>query len=125
MSQREGLNLLVFRPGRRQVRGAGLKTALLASLEQIGQMGETGGLGEGLSSGGPMAALLRAGELECSAADALSAGAPPWAKLTDCLAELLLRGSPSDSFSKIKAAAAAVASSPTPVRADLSPPEGF
>jgi hypothetical protein len=113
MSQQEGLNLLVFRPGRRQVRGAGVKAALLRSLEE---------LGERPSSGGLMAALLRAGELECSAADALPAGVPPFATLTDCLAESLLRGSLPGSFPKIKAAAA---SAPAPDRTHLSTPEGF
>ena len=84
-----GLNLLVFRDGRRQVLAADLRHALMEQLKAV----EGGSLD---SRDSKIAALLRAGELECGVADVNSKCALPFAGLTDCLAEILVGNQPSD-----------------------------
>src|SRR5260221_9840132 len=81
---KQGLNLLVFREGRRRVSGPDLRLALMAQLEALGGLAPREKL---------IGALLRAGELECGVADADGAPAQSLAELTDCLAEALLSGS--------------------------------
>ncbi len=123
MSNKQGLNLLVFRPGRRCVRGQDLKRALLDSLDALGNdaLGD-GALRAGSFSDAVLAALLRAGEVECIAADAGGVHALPFAELTDALAEALLRRQLSSTFQKFRDAAQAAS---VPEAAELSAPEGF
>jgi hypothetical protein len=118
MSNQQGLNLLVFRPGRRRVRGLDVKRALLDSLGVLGD----NALGVGSSSDAVLAALLRAGELECIAADAGPMHALPFAELTDALAEALLRRQFPSNFQKFRDAVQAAS---VPKEAELSTPEGF
>lgn len=111
-----GLNLLVFRDGRRQVSGASLKSALLAQIQ-------------GFSGTSPVevpvevmiGALLRAGELECAVADTTDC-ALPFVDLTDALAQVMLGGPFSENFQNIKEA---MATAPTPEKMTVSTPEGF
>lgn len=110
-----GLNLLVFRAGRRRLRGPELKAQLLRVLESVAA---------GSSSDDIVGALLRAGELECGIADSADIEDPAtlqFAKLTDCLAEALLGRLP-DHFQNIKEA---VHRAPVPELLNLSTPEGF
>jgi hypothetical protein len=113
MSNQQGLNLLVFRSGRCHVRGLDLKRALLESLDV---------LEDGSSPDVVLAALLRAGELECSAADSGSPHALRFGELTDLLAEALLHGKVPSGFKKFRDA---VEAAPVPEQAELSVAEGF
>ncbi len=113
MSAQQGLNLLVFRPGRRRARGLDLKRTLLQALEP---------LDDGFSSDAVMAALLRAGELECSVADSDGFDVLPFAELTECLSEALLHHHIPLNFPKFKDA---VLRASVPEQAELSVPEGF
>jgi hypothetical protein len=108
-----GLNLLVFRDGRRQVSGAELRLALMTQLE---------GLSGVSTSDAKIGVLLRAGEVECAVADTTGDGALPFAELTDALAELLLGGQLPGDFQNIKEAAAHAA---VPAEITVSAPEGF
>src|SRR4029077_18548579 len=108
-----GLNLLVFREGRRRVSGPDLRLALMAQLEAFGG----GSPREKLVS-----ALLRAGELECGVADEAGAAAHTLAELTDCLAEALLSGQLPDHVSKVKNT---VSRAPVPEWLNISTAEGF
>jgi len=80
-----GLNLLVFREGRRRVRGHELKAALAEQLRL---------LCGGNSRERLMGALLRAGEVECGLADADGEGAHPAELLTDRIADALIEAGP-------------------------------
>jgi hypothetical protein len=113
MSNQQGLNLLVFRPGRRRVHGQDVKRALLHALDA---------LGNGSSSDAVLGALLRAGELECIAADAGAMHVLPFAELTDALAVALLHPQLPCNFQKFRDA---VHSASMPEQAELSAPEGF
>jgi len=106
-----GLNLLVFRDGRRRVGGASLKSALLAQLEGFNDP----------SSDVKIGALLRAGELECAVADA-TGDVLPFAELTDALAHVTLGGRSPEDFQNLKNA---VAAAPAPEEMTVSTPEGF
>src|SRR5215831_17322381 len=108
-----GLNLLVFRDGRRRVSGAQLKLALMTQLESLSGAS---------TSDARIGALLRAGELECAVADSTCDGALPFAELTDALAELLVGGQLPNDFQDIKEAAAHAA---VPEQMTVSAPEGF
>ena len=108
-----GLNLLVFREGRRCVAGAKFKAGLLRAMES---------LTPNPSSDDVLGALLRAGELECGIADADQARSAEIEKLADALADMLLSGRPSPEFSTIKDS---VSRAPVPERLELSRPEGF
>jgi len=90
-----------------------LKQRLLRSLDA---------LREGFSPDAALAALLRAGELECGVADCGSVPVLPFARLTDCLAEALLRHSLPAYLPEIQQA---VAAADVPERMALSAPEGF
>ncbi|HET9284482.1 MAG TPA: hypothetical protein VFR24_21215 [Candidatus Angelobacter sp.] len=107
-----GLNLLVFRDGRRRVLAAELRHALLEQLQAV----DGGG-----SLDSRIALLLRAGELECGVADVNSKSALPFAELADCLAEVLLGGQPTH-FQNTKEA---VARAQLPEWISISRPEGF
>jgi hypothetical protein len=107
-----GLNLLVFRAGCRRLHGPDLKAQLLIVLESLAASPSTDDV---------LNALLRAGELECGTADA-EADNLPFAKLTDSLAEALLRSRPPSHFQSI---IEAVRCAPVPELLDLSTPEGF
>ncbi|MGC2694205.1 MAG: hypothetical protein WA738_00285 [Candidatus Angelobacter sp.] len=109
-----GLNLLVFREGRRHVSGSGLKLALMTRLEKPNSFSSRDDFAD---------ALLRAGELECGLADANNIATLSVAELTRCLAEALLRGQLPDNFSSIKKDFETGISVPEWVT--LSTPEGF
>src|SRR5437588_857049 len=113
MSDQQGSNLLVFRSGRRRVRGLDLKRPLLQALDE---------LRDGSSSEVLAAALLRAGELECSVADSGGLNVLPFAKLTQLLAEALLSRQIPSNFQEARAA---VEGASLPQEAELSAPEGF
>src|SRR5262249_22084377 len=108
-----GLNLLVFRDSRRRIRGTGLRSALTAQLESLSV--------SRLPSHVVLRALLRAGELECGAADAAHDASSPFPQLTDYLALALLGGAPDD----IKTIRDSVARAPLPDWLNISAPEGF
>ncbi|HZD08152.1 MAG TPA: hypothetical protein VE176_07885, partial [Candidatus Limnocylindrales bacterium] len=80
-----GLNLLVFREGRRRASGKKWKAAFIAQLEQLRSHFPRRAL---------LAALLLAGELECSTADSDSQAARSCELLTDDIASALLAGEP-------------------------------
>src|SRR5262249_51338188 len=107
-----GLNLLVFRDGRRQVNGAALRRGLLAQLNRFSEASPVDVR---------MGALLRSGGLECAVADS-DAFVPPFSKLTDVVAEALLSGQLSDCFQSTKKA---LATAPMPEEMTVSTPEGF
>ena len=108
-----GLNLLVFRTGRRQLHGLELKARLLQALES---------LAADSSSDDILGALLCSGELECGVADTESADILPFAQLTDCLAEALLYRRLPNHFQTIKET---IRRAPVPELLSLSTPEGF
>jgi hypothetical protein len=111
-----GLNLLVFRADQRRLSGPELKLQLLTALEPL-RVHPSGDLA--------LAALLRAGELECGIADAVAsqdAEALPFAKLTDCVAQVLLSGAMPPEFQTTKED---VCRAPVPELLTLSTPEGF
>ncbi len=115
-----GLNLLVFRDGRRQASGAELKRALLEQLESLGAASPSASSVD--LSDLKIGALLRAGELECAVADAAGGCVSPFSKLTDALAEVLLGGRFPDDFQNIKEA---VSQALLPEEMSVSTPEGF
>ncbi len=73
------MNLLVFRDGRQLANGSGLQAALVSELERFFAS----------SSPDALAALLRAGELECSASD-VGEQASGFGQVTDALAHCLI-----------------------------------
>jgi hypothetical protein len=106
-------NLLVFREDRRRVGGAALKRILTQ---------EAAGLCGAPSIDKMVCALLRAGELECGAADAGDVLIEPYMQVTDRLAENLLAREiifGSDSLCNILATAA------VPDQVEIAPAEGF
>ncbi len=107
------LNLLVFRGGQRRVSGPELKAALAGQLELLCSRSSDGAL---------LAALLLAGEFECSMADADSVGAHAIELLTDRIAEKFLRHEPASNFQSLTDAARAV---PVCEQLSISTPEGF
>jgi hypothetical protein len=109
-----GLNLLVFRDGRRRVRGAALVRALLAQLESWS--------GSCLPSHVALRALLRAGELECGAADSAHGASNSFSELTDDLALALLGGAAQRDIQDLRDA---IARAPLPESLNTSAPEGF
>jgi hypothetical protein len=120
-----GLNLLVFRDGRRQVSGAELRLALLGQFKALSEASSVDlpvDLPVDLLVDLKTGAVLRAGELECAVADAPGCCALPFAELTDALADALLTGQLSDHFQNIKEAALRA---PLPVEMSVSVPEGF
>src|SRR5260221_1214401 len=82
--QATGPNLLVFRDDRRQVSGLKLKAEVLDSIRSL----DCG------SSVSLVAALLRAGELECAVADGAWVPTQPFETVTGRLAEALLNPEP-------------------------------
>jgi hypothetical protein len=118
-----GLNLLVFRGGQRRVSGQELKAALTAQLEQL--CGHC-------SPDGLLVALLRAGELECGAADGGEESSRHFELVTDRIAEVLVAAASTDAFQEpdirkndfqqlLKAAQAL----PALKQLSVSTPEGF
>src|SRR5712671_285525 len=84
-----GLNLLVFRAGRRRVSGQKLKTALIGRLQRLDAERTYEAV---------LDALLLAGELECGVADVDAKAACSCELLNDQIADILLRvatGTPS------------------------------
>src|ERR1700694_259641 len=118
-----GLNLLVFREGRRMVSGEALKAALFRQLACL----PLTGLPETSSNDAALNALLRVGELECAAIDG---GSPPclFQALTDLLAEALLADpgvnhlSTSEKYRELKASLREMS---LPETLSVSTPEGF
>src|SRR5689334_6924075 len=108
-----GLNLLVFREGRRRVSGPDLRLDVMARVEALAR---------GSSREMLISALLRAGELECGVADDAGSAAEPLEELTDCLAEMLLSGQLPDHFPEIKNT---VSRAPVPEWLNISTAEGF
>jgi hypothetical protein len=108
-----GLNLLVFRDGRRRVSGAELKSALMSQLD-------------GFSDASPAdlktGVLLCAGEFECAVADAPGGCASSLADLTDVLAEAFLGSRLSEQFQSIRSA---MTHAHVPEEMTISAPEGF
>jgi hypothetical protein len=114
-----GLNLLVFRDGRRLVRSTDLRRSLFRHLSS--------GINTGpASDDASLAALLRAGELECAvsdASDSSNALCQPFQALTDFLAESLLHpGSTAKNYAGLKISAE---QAPLPETLTVSTPEGF
>jgi hypothetical protein len=118
-----GLNLLVFRGDQRRVSGQELKAALTAHLEQL--CGHC-------SHDVLLAALLRAGELECGVADGGEESARRFELITDRIAEVLVAAASTDAFQEpdirkndfqllLKAAQAL----PALKQLSVSTPEGF
>jgi hypothetical protein len=112
------LNLLVFREHRRRVRGAELKAALLRDLDLLRGPGSLDQI---------TSLLLRAGELECAAADAGSAPTPlcpaqPFMNITDRLAEALV--SP-ERLGDGEALSRALGACRVPDEVQVAPAEGF
>jgi hypothetical protein len=109
----EALNLLVFREDRRLVCGRQLKSGLLRQLQTLAHASSLEAV---------EAALFRAGELECAAADAGGVGARAWMDLTDRLAEKLVAPhSPLD----VGALTQVLDCAPLPDPLFISPAEGF
>ncbi|HEY6273240.1 MAG TPA: hypothetical protein VIX19_14770 [Terriglobales bacterium] len=108
------LNLLVFREDRQRVCGPELKAALARLLPNHGAWGTPDDI---------LAALLRAGELECAVADSPEAvSIQPYMSVTDRLAEALVSLDAATDFSSLIAALAEAA---IPEALYISPPEGF
>jgi hypothetical protein len=108
----QGLNLLVFREGRRPVRGSCLKANLARRLNSL----PTGNP----SSTELLSALLQAGEFECALADCgLNTPLP---EITDRLAAALLN---SGELPDIAQLAAVVNGIVAPAQLSVSTPEGF
>src|SRR4051812_10750911 len=105
--------MLVFRDGARRVALRPLLAQLVESCRRA----------SGADHAAVLAALLRAGGLECALADADSPAAVPIARVTDALADALVAGSALD------AASVALLRNPSlgdvPEFGRLSAPEGF
>src|SRR5215472_3908728 len=107
------VNLLVFRETRQRVRGLHLKPALLRVVADFPARPSPESL---------MAALLRAGELECALADAHDAAARAFSQITDRLAEALLQPESSIDYSALTRN---LTEAVVPDEVWVSPPEGF
>lgn len=121
MSASDSWKLLVFRDGKRVCSGSELLRRLRLQTERVLSLSDftSSSAQEEL-----IEALLRAGELECAAADAAEDenSAATLAKFTDALAfALIARGRPQLTSSSLDA----LAILPIPERLTLSPPEGF
>src|SRR5689334_14285200 len=113
-----GLNVLVFREGRRRVYGLNLKRAVLDASAALAQSS---------SIDLRIAALLRAGELECGVADTLACSRTPVSELTDrlsdfCVADSRLDGKALHDFHQLLSA---FRQAPVPEELAVSTPEGF
>lgn len=107
------LNLLVFRGGQRHAGGQEFKAALVECLESLcGECTQDAMIG----------ALLRAGEFECSMADAEDSCARPAKALTDRIADTLL---PDNAASDFRSLAKAARELPVFEQLSFSTPEGF
>jgi hypothetical protein len=107
------LNLLVFRGDRQRVSGYEAKSALAGQLAQ---------LYGAYSRDSAISSLLRAGELECAIADSHIVSACLAERLTDRIAEALLRDEPKPNLSGI---ADDLRSISVPEQLSISTPEGF
>ncbi len=110
--QATGPNLLVFRDDRRQVSGLKLKAEVLDSIRSL----DCG------SSVSLVAALLRAGELECAVADGACVPTQPFEAVTGRLAEALLNPEPHVDLERL---CALIDRAAVPDQLTLSAPEGF
>lgn len=108
----QGLNLLVFRNGRRRVSGSACKAALAEQLLL---------LRESVSPNQILSALLHAGELECALAD-LNLPATRIEEITDALADRLLNRAPVPDPQPLPALLEAIQ---VPEQLEISAPEGF
>lgn len=116
----QALNLWVFRDGRRATTGVQLKSALLDEVRRLSKS-PPGNLGKS-SPDHLLAALLRAGELECALADAGAEALQSAMLITERLAEALVApGREVDSSSL----AQSLEELKLPERLEVSPPEGF
>lgn len=107
-----GLNLLVFRDGRREVSGSAHKTSLAREIQSL--RGHT-------FPNQILSALLQAGELECALAD-LGVPATRFEKITDGLADLLLDCAPAPNLQQLSAI---LGETEVPEQIEVSVPEGF
>jgi hypothetical protein len=107
------LNLWVFRDGKRRVAAEQLKSTVTAALQAPLACA---------CDEQALAALLRAGELECAVADEDATAAKPFASLTDALAQVVVGGRPGPDFQATRAAAFSI---PVPEQLTVSTPEGF
>jgi hypothetical protein len=107
--------MLVFRDGRRQVRGRALLEQFVARIESLPQNGPS-------SRELILDALVRAGELECALTDSTCADAERVAKITDAISDQFVSGGCHVPFSNLQQSLSQI--SPPPV-VHISPPEGF
>jgi hypothetical protein len=107
------LNLWVFRENRRRVSGREIKSSLLACLKSLCSTSSRDQM---------IAALLRAGELECAVADAGGAPVRDWMALTERLAEAVVSPRAELDLPSLRKLAEAA---PVPQQVELSAPEGF
>src|SRR5436189_5972575 len=107
--------MLVFRDGRRQVRGRALLEQFVARIESLPQNGPS-------SRELILDALLRAGELECALTDADWSQVDQVAKITDAISVQFVSGGCHVPFSNLQQSLSQI--SPPPV-VHISPPEGF
>jgi hypothetical protein len=108
----QGLNLLVFRDGRRSVRGSCLKANLARRLDSLPTTNP--------SSTELLSALLQAGEFECALADVgLNTPLP---EITDRLAAALVNSGELPDIAQLMAVVKGIVA---PEQLSVSPPEGF
>lgn len=107
-----GLNLLVFRDGRRQMSGVALQRALARQITSLQRS---------YSPREILTALLQAGELECALADS-GASSPEVEKITDAAAEALIGGTAPQHLNELLAALDRTC---VPQSLSVSIPEGF
>lgn len=107
------LHLWVFRENRRKIEGHEIKSKLLECLNS---------LSENPSKDQVMAALLRAGELECAVGDAGGLASVSWMLLTDILAEALVGPVPVLDLARLCKIAE---EAQVPRQVEISPHEGF
>jgi hypothetical protein len=113
------LNLLVFREDRRSLRGLELRDSLAHDLELLNASSQEDDL---------LHALLRAGELECGAADVGSASAEAYMTITDRVAELLVarsRGTGIQLQLDGNELIGILGNSQVPEQVEITPAEGF
>lgn len=107
-----GLNLLVFRDGRREVSGSAYKTTFARQLQSLRGHAFPNQI---------LSALLQAGELECALAD-LGVPTTRIEKITDALADSLLNCAPIPSLQPLPAILEEIQ---VPEQLEISVPEGF
>ena len=108
----QGLNLLVFRDGRRLLSGSAIKTTLSQQLRL---------LPASFSPTEILRSLLQAGELECALADCGGA-TKEFEKIMDAMAEAIVNGT---AIGNLKSLLRILDRTPVPEQLPVSIPEGF